>query len=56
VTSALDVVQLDLAKLISDISSGASQSTIAQDKQTLNTDSAALALAEQQFAQDSGRD
>jgi uncharacterized protein (TIGR03118 family) len=56
VAAALDVVHLDLAKLISDISSGASQSTIAQDKQTLNTDSAALALAEQQFAQDSGRD
>jgi hypothetical protein len=56
VTAALDVVQLDLAKLTSDISSGAPQSTIAQDRQTLNTDFAALIRAEQQFAQDSRED
>jgi hypothetical protein len=54
--AALDVVQLDLTTLISDINSGASQSTIAQDTQTLNTDSAALILAEQQFAKDSRHD
>ncbi|HEV3443286.1 MAG TPA: TIGR03118 family protein [Gemmataceae bacterium] len=56
VVAALDVVQLDLTTLISDINSGASQSTIAQDTQTLNTDSAALTLAEQQFAKDSRHD
>jgi hypothetical protein len=56
VTAALDVVQLDLAKLTSDISSGAPPSTIAQDSQTLQTDFAALALAERQFAQDSRDD
>jgi uncharacterized protein (TIGR03118 family) len=56
VVAALDVVQLDLATLTSDIGSGASQSTIAQDTQTLNMDERALALAEQQFAQDSRRD
>jgi hypothetical protein len=50
------VVQLDLAKLTSDISSGAPQSTIDQDRQTLNTDFAALALAEQKFAEDSSQD
>jgi len=56
VQAALDVVQLDLATLTADIKSGASQSTIAQDTQTLQTDSAALASAEQQFAQDSRHD
>jgi hypothetical protein len=56
VVARLDVVQLDLATLISDTNSGASQSTIAQDTQTLNTDFATLVLAEQQFAQDSRRD
>jgi uncharacterized protein (TIGR03118 family) len=56
VVAALDVVQLDLAKLTSEISSGASQSTIAQDTQTLNMDERVLALAEQQFAQDSRHD
>jgi uncharacterized protein (TIGR03118 family) len=52
VVAALDVVQLDLGTLVSDINSGASPSTIAQDRQTLNTDFAALALAQRQFAQD----
>ena len=56
VVAARDVVQLDRAKLTSDISSGAPQSTIDQDRQTLNTDFAALTLAEQQFAQDSSHD
>jgi uncharacterized protein (TIGR03118 family) len=56
VVAALDVVQLDLAKLISDTNSGASQSTIAQDQQTLNADFAVLGLTEQQFAQDSRHD
>jgi len=56
VVAAVDVVQLDLATLISDINSGASQATIAQDQQILNMDFAALALAEQQFAQDSSDD
>ena len=56
VVAALDVVQLDLATLTSDINSGASQSTIAQDTQTLKMDFAALVLAEQQFAQDSRHD
>jgi uncharacterized protein (TIGR03118 family) len=52
VTAALDVVQIDLAKLTADINNGASSSTIAQDKQILNTDFGVLALAETQFAQD----
>ena len=56
VVAALDVVQIDLAKLTSDISSGASQSTIAQDRQTLTTDFNALSQAEKQFAQDSRHD
>jgi uncharacterized protein (TIGR03118 family) len=56
VMAAQDVVQLDLAKLTSDISSGAAQSTIAQDRQTLTMDFAALVLAERQFAQDSSHD
>jgi uncharacterized protein (TIGR03118 family) len=56
VVAALDVVQLDLAKLVSDSNSGASQATIAQDTQTLNMDESALTLAEQQFARDSRRD
>jgi uncharacterized protein (TIGR03118 family) len=56
VVAALDVVQLDLAALTSAINSGASQSTIAQDTQTLQMDFAALVLAEQQFAQDSRHD
>jgi hypothetical protein len=56
VAAAVDVVQLDLARLTSDISSGAPQSTIDQDRQTLNTDSAALAHAEQQFAHDGRHD
>jgi hypothetical protein len=50
--AALDVVQLDLAALMADLNSGAQQSTIAQDTQTLNADFAALVFAEQQFAQD----
>jgi len=56
VAAAVDVVQLDLAKLTSDISSGAPQSTIVQDRQTLQMDFAALVRAEQQFAQDSSDD
>jgi uncharacterized protein (TIGR03118 family) len=54
--AALDVVQGDLARLISDTTSGASPSTIAQDRQTLNVDLNALAIAEQQFAQDNRHD
>jgi hypothetical protein len=56
VVAALDVVQLDLAKLTSDINSGASQSSITQDQQTLKMDFAALVLAERQFAQDNRHD
>jgi uncharacterized protein (TIGR03118 family) len=56
VVVALDVVQIDLATLTSDINSGASQATIAQDRQTLNTDFGALVLAQRQFAQDSRHD
>jgi hypothetical protein len=56
VVAALDVVQLDLAKLDSDINSGTSSSTIAQDTQILKTDFGALQLAEQQFVQDSGHE
>jgi uncharacterized protein (TIGR03118 family) len=56
VVAALDVVQIDIATLTSDINRGASQSTIAQDTQTLQMDFGALVLAEQQFAQDSGHD
>jgi hypothetical protein len=53
---ALDVVQLDLATLISDINSGASPSTITQDRQTVKIDFATLVEAEQQFARDDGHD
>jgi hypothetical protein len=58
VTAAVDVVQLDLATLTADISGGASASTIAQDRRTLEADFGALVLAEQQFArdQDGGHD
>jgi uncharacterized protein (TIGR03118 family) len=56
VAAALDVVQLDLATLIADNNSGASQATIAQDTQSLNMDERALTLAEQQFAEDSRHD
>jgi hypothetical protein len=56
VVAASDVVHLDLAQLNADLKSGASQSNIAQDTQTLKADFGALALAEQQFAQDSRRD
>jgi uncharacterized protein (TIGR03118 family) len=56
VVAALDVVQLDLATLIADINSGASQTTIAQDTQTLKTDFSVLVLAEHQFAKDSRHD
>jgi uncharacterized protein (TIGR03118 family) len=56
VVAALDVVQIDLAKLTADINNGAGQATIAQDQQTLKTDFAALTRAERQFAQDGRRD
>jgi uncharacterized protein (TIGR03118 family) len=56
VVAALDVVQLDLTRLIADINRGASPSTIAQDTQTLKTDSAALVLAEQGFTLDGRHD
>jgi uncharacterized protein (TIGR03118 family) len=56
VVAALDVVQLDVAMLTSDIKSGASQSTVAQDTRTLKTDFAALVTAEKQFAEDSRDD
>jgi uncharacterized protein (TIGR03118 family) len=56
VIAALDVVQLDVATLMSDFSTGASQAKIAQDTQTLNMDFSALVLAEQQFAQDGSHD
>jgi uncharacterized protein (TIGR03118 family) len=56
VVAALDVVQLDLATLTSDTNSGAPQSTIVQDTQTLKMDDGALALARKQFAQDSRHD
>jgi hypothetical protein len=51
--AALNVVQLDLGTLTSDINSGASPSTTAQDTQTVETDFNALVLAEQQWARDS---
>jgi len=56
VVAALDVVQLDFTKLISDLNSGADPSTIAQDRQTRMIDFVGLELAEQQFAQDSRHD
>jgi hypothetical protein len=56
VVAALDVVQIDLTTLISDINSGADPATIAQDMQTLEKDFDAFMLAEQQFAQDSSDD
>jgi uncharacterized protein (TIGR03118 family) len=52
VTGFLDVVQLDLTKLQNDISSGASQATIRQDLQTLQTDLIAFIHAESGFAAD----
>jgi uncharacterized protein (TIGR03118 family) len=54
--AAVDIVQFDLAKLISDSGSGAGQSTIAQDRQTLMMDLSALQLAEKQFASDGRHD
>jgi uncharacterized protein (TIGR03118 family) len=56
VVAALDVVQIDLATLISDINNGADPATIAHDQQTLETDFGTLELAQQQFAQDSSDD
>jgi uncharacterized protein (TIGR03118 family) len=56
VAAALDVVQRDLVTPIAGSNSGASPSTISQDMQTQETHFSALALAEQQFAQDSRHD
>jgi uncharacterized protein (TIGR03118 family) len=56
VVAAADVVQIDATTLSNDIASGASASTIAQDQQTLATDTATLARAEQDFAKDSRND
>ena len=56
VVAAADVVQIDATTLSNDFASGASASTIAQDQQTLATDTATLARAEQGFAKDSRHD
>jgi hypothetical protein len=56
VVAAADVVQIDATTLSNDIASGASASTIAQDQQTLATDTQALARAELDFAKDSRHD
>jgi uncharacterized protein (TIGR03118 family) len=47
-----DVVQLDQQQLAADMSNGASPATIRQDNQALDSDSHALAKAQQAFAQD----
>jgi uncharacterized protein (TIGR03118 family) len=52
VTAALDVFQLDLQQLLTDISSKASRTTIQQDAQTLNADLIQLVRAELRFAAD----
>jgi hypothetical protein len=56
VVADADVVQIDRTTLNNDIASGASQSTITQDMQTLNTDIATLQGAERVFAKDSRQD
>jgi uncharacterized protein (TIGR03118 family) len=56
VVAAGDVVQIDVTSLNNDIASGASASTIAQDQQTLATDTATLVRAERDFAKDSRHD
>src|SRR5262249_10342028 len=52
VVAAADIVQLDLAKLVKDITTQANAGSIAQDLQTLNMDVLALVQAEQLFAKD----
>jgi uncharacterized protein (TIGR03118 family) len=56
VIAAADVVQLDIATIMADLTSGASASTIAMDTHTLITDTRTLARAEQQFAEDNRDD
>ena len=56
VVAAGDVVQIDVTSLNNDIASGASASTVAQDQQTLATDTATLVRAERDFAKDSRHD
>jgi hypothetical protein len=46
----------DVTTVNNDIADGASASTLARDRQTLDTDIAALQAAEQVVAQDSGDD
>jgi uncharacterized protein (TIGR03118 family) len=52
----LDVVQLDLQQLNADTSSGAPAATIAQDLQTLDSDSAQFARDERAFTRDTRAD
>jgi uncharacterized protein (TIGR03118 family) len=52
VQANLDIVQLDQARLANDIASGASDTTIDQDRRTLEADSDALARAQRSFADD----
>jgi uncharacterized protein (TIGR03118 family) len=52
VTAALDIVQLDLTQLQTDIANNASRATIRQDLRTLHADVVALIHAEIAFAHD----
>jgi hypothetical protein len=56
VQANLDVVQLDLNRLVSDRSSGASPATVRADTQTFAADSRALVQAERAFAADAVHD
>lgn len=56
VTANTDVVQLDIQQLNADQSSGADAATIKADAQTLNSDTIALAQAEQAYAADTVHD
>ncbi len=56
VTAALDVVQLDVTTLQSDLASGADKATIRQDVQALNAALLDLIHAEVRFARDARRD
>jgi uncharacterized protein (TIGR03118 family) len=56
VQANIDVVQLDLQRLVTDSSIGGPQATIKQDTQSLDVDSHALVQAERAFGQDTLED
>jgi uncharacterized protein (TIGR03118 family) len=56
VQAALDIVQLDLTAILTDINTGASEATLIQAIHTLNADVVALVKAEIRFAVDQAHD